>query len=238
MTEKGIQTALRDVRRAMLDADVNVNVADALLEGVKKRAIGREVTKGVTADQQFVKVMYDELLDMMGGGESSEVDPQLAKLLQSGNQPPSSMLASGTSDNPAVVLLAGLQGAGKTTVAGKLALYLKEREVDYAKVAAMDAEEASTLVTSRMPTKQRKVLLVAADVYRPAAIKQLQVLGEAVGVDVFQMGAGEDPVTIAKEGVAKAKAEGYDTVLIDTAGRQVIDDNLMGELGRIKDAGE
>jgi len=235
MTENGIQNALRDVRRAMLDADVNVNVADALIQGVKKRALGKEVIQGVTADQQFVKVMYDELLDMMGGGSSTQ-DPELASIMQAGNSPPSSTLASGTAENPSVVLLAGLQGAGKTTAAGKLALYLKEREVDYKQVAAM-GKEASKLVTSRMPTTQRKVLLAAADVYRPAAIKQLQILGDSIGVEVFSMGTNVDPVAIAREAVAKAKREGYDTVIVDTAGRQVIDDNLMDELRRIQKEG-
>jgi signal recognition particle subunit SRP54 len=129
-----------------------------------------------------------------------------------------------------------LQGAGKTTCAGKLALFLKEREVDYDAVAAMSGEEGEQL-TSRMPKRQRKVLLVAADVYRPAAIKQLEVLGGTINVDVFSRGTEADPVDIAAEALEKAKAEGYDTVLVDTAGRQVIDADLMDELRRIKDKG-
>lgn len=229
MTEKSIQKALKDVRRALLDADVNLEVADTLIEGVKKRSIGAEVTKGVTADQQFIKAMYDELLDMMGG--DSSVQPANG----STSNVPAATLASGVVGEPSVILLAGLQGAGKTTAAGKLALFLKEREVDYDAVEAMGVEESSKLLTSRMPTRNRKVLLVAADVYRPAAISQLEILGESVGVDVFSMGTDADPVDIARQAVQKAKDEGYDTVLVDTAGRQVIDEDLMGELKRVKE---
>lgn len=233
ITEKSIQKALKDVRRALLDADVNLNVADTLIEGVKRRAVGKEVTKGVTADQQFIKSMYDELLNMMGGdSESAQATTGTT------TAPPAATLASGTVGNPAVILLAGLQGAGKTTACGKLALYLTEREVDYDQVDAMPEEEVKNLLPSRMPKRQRKVLLAAADVYRPAAIKQLQILGESVGVDVFTLGQDADPVDIAREAVEKAKEGGYDTVLIDTAGRQVIDVDLMDELKRMKEAGE
>lgn len=231
MTEKSIAQALKDVRRALLDADVNLNVADTLIEGVKKRSIGQEVTKGVTADQQFIKAMYDELLDMMGGDSTVQNTGSM-------NTTPAATLAVGSKDDPAVILLAGLQGAGKTTAAGKLALYLKEREVDYEEVEAMGAEKASQLLTSRMPTRNRKVLLVAADVYRPAAISQLEILGKTVGVDVFSLGTDVDPVDIARQAVEKARKEGYDTVLVDTAGRQVIDADLMNELKRVKEAGE
>jgi signal recognition particle subunit SRP54 len=173
--------------------------------------------------------MYDELLDMMGGDSSLQQST-------SGIAPgatPAATLAVGTSNDPAVILLAGLQGAGKTTAAGKLALFLKEREVDYDVVEQM-GEKASEMVPSRMPKRQRKVLLVAADVYRPAAIKQLQILGESVGVEVFTLGSEADPVDIVSASIEKAKAEGYDTVVVDTAGRQVIDDNLMKELKRMK----
>jgi len=228
MTEKSIQNALKDVRRALLDADVNVAVADTLIDGVKKRSVGQEVLKGVTADQQFIKYMYDELLDIMGGDSTADNSKT------SSNIPAATLAAAASPEDPAVVLLAGLQGAGKTTAAGKLALYLKEREVDYDAVEAM-GDEASKMLTSRMPTRQRKVLMAAADVYRPAAIKQLEVLGESIGVDVFTMGTDADPVDIAAAAVEKAKAEGYDTVLVDTAGRQVIDEALMDELRRIKD---
>ena len=230
MTEKSIANALKDVRRALLDADVNLNVADTLIEGVKKRSVGQEVTKGVTADQQFIKAMYDELLDMMGGDSTIPSSQSMSNV-------PAATLAVGTKEQPSVILLAGLQGAGKTTAAGKLALYLKKREVDYDAVEAMGQEEASKLLTSRMPTRNRKVLLAAADVYRPAAISQLEILGESVGVDVFSMGTDADPVEIAQKALEKAKAEGYDTVLVDTAGRQVIDDDLMDGLKRVKAAG-
>lgn len=229
MTETSISAALKEVRRALLDADVNLGVADTLIEGVKKRSLGQEVIKGVTADQQFIKAMYDELLDMMGGDSSIPKNGSMSNT-------PVATLTPGKVGDPSVILLAGLQGAGKTTAAGKLALFLKEREVDYDAVAAMGPEAASQLLTSRMPTRNRKVLLVAADVYRPAAISQLEILGKSVGVDVFSMGTEADPVDIAVKALAKAKKEGYDTVLVDTAGRQVIDSDLMDELKRIKKA--
>lgn len=225
MTENAIKPALRDVRRALLDADVNVNVADTLIDGVKTRSLGKEVLKGVSPEQQFVKAMYDELLDMMGGDSSVPS--------ASGPAAPASTLAVGSPENPAVVLLAGLQGAGKTTAAGKLALYLKEREVDFDAVAEM-GDEAAEMLSTRMPKRERKVLLVAADVYRPAAIKQLEILGERIKVDVFSKGTDADPVEIVEEALEKAKVEQYDTVLVDTAGRQVIDADLMDELRRIQ----
>jgi signal recognition particle subunit SRP54 len=127
ITEQSIKPALRDVRRALLDADVNIEVADALIDGVKKRSLGEEVLKGVTADQQFIKAMYDELLDMMGGDSSSRSSAETAIPMGGGNGAPAATLAVGRVGDPAVILLAGLQGAGKTTAAGKLALYLKER---------------------------------------------------------------------------------------------------------------
>lgn len=221
---------MREVRRALLDADVNIDVADALIEGVKKRTLGDEVLKGVTAEQQFIKAMYDELLDMMGGDSSVQSSSQMT-----GEGAPAATLAVGTAGQPAVILLAGLQGAGKTTAAGKLALYLKERERDYS--AASEIEDDKPVIANNLPTTNRKVLLVAADVYRPAAIKQLQVLGETIDVEVFSMGTDANPVEIAREAVEKAKKEGYDTVIVDTAGRQVIDADLMDELRNIKNAG-
>ncbi|EED94755.1 signal recognition particle 54 kDA subunit [Thalassiosira pseudonana CCMP1335] len=195
MTENSIQPALKSVRRALLDADVNLDVATALIDGVKRRSLGKEVTKGVTAEQQFIKAMYDELLDMMGG-EANESNTM------------ATLAHSSVANEPAVILLAGLQGAGKTTAAGKLAF--------------------------RLPKRNRKVLLVAADVYRPAAIEQLQILGKQIGVEVFSMGVDADPADIAKEAVEKAKREGFDTVVVDTAGRQVVDEELMEELRRVK----
>lgn len=229
MTENSIKPALKDVRRALLDADVNIDVADALIDGVKKRSLGEEVMQGVTADQQFIKAMYDELLDMMGG-DSSTASSTMGGTTDGA---PAATLAVGSPEEPAVVLLAGLQGAGKTTAAGKLALYLKEREVDY----DLNTEAEEPTLSTKLPKRNRKVLLAAADVYRPAAIKQLEILGESIEVDVFSLGAEADPVDIAKQAVEKAKAEGYDTVIVDTAGRQVIDTDLMAELRNIKNAG-
>lgn len=226
MTENAIKPALKQVRRALLDADVNIDVADALIEGVRKRSLGQEVMKGVTADQQFVKAMYDELLDMMGGDSNVPASGAMTSL-------PAATLATGTATDPAIILLAGLQGAGKTTAAGKLALFLKEREIDYAQVAKM-SEEDRQKNAGRLPKRERKVLLVAADVYRPAAIEQLKVLGGQIGVEVYSQSTEDDPVDIVANGIQKAKEEGYDAVIVDTAGRQVIDADLMGELQRMK----
>jgi len=237
MTENSIQPALKSVRRALLDADVNLDVAAALIDGVKRRSLGVEVTQGVTAEQQFVKAMYDELLDVMGGstGEASKDVGMMGSSPTS--QSPTATLAYKHTDGdsgPAVILLAGLQGAGKTTAAGKLALYLKEREVDPAALDELTDEERSKTLVSRLPKRKRKVLLCAADVYRPAAIEQLQILGGEIGVDVFAMGKDVDPADIAKNAVEKARNEGYDTVVVDTAGRQVVDEDLMDELRRVK----
>lgn len=171
--------------------------------------------------------MYDELLDLMGGDSSlSPLDSQQAKSI------PAATLAVGTPEEPAVILLAGLQGAGKTTAAAKLALYLKEREVNYDMVDKNT--DSSQILASRLPKRNRKVLLVAADVYRPAAIQQLQVLGETIGIEVFSKGTDADPVDIVTEAIAKAKIEGFDTVILDTAGRTIVDTDLMNELKNIK----
>lgn len=232
MTENSIQPALKSVRRALLDADVNLDVATALLEGVKRRSLGQEVTKGVTAEQQFIKAMYDELLDMMGGDAATQKGGMLGS--NPSLQSPTAMLACREGDEPTVILLAGLQGAGKTTAAGKLALYLQEREVDSDAIMEMSEKERSETLASRMPKRNRKVLLAAADIYRPAAIEQLEILGKSINVTVFSMGVDTDPAEIAKQAVEKAKREGYDTVLVDTAGRQVVDEDLMEELRRVK----
>ncbi len=236
ITENSIAPALKSVRRALLDADVNIDVATTLIEGVKKRSLGMEIIKGVTPEQQFVKAMYDELLDMMGGESSGAVGGGMGM----GSSPTATLAYNDDSatNNPTVILLAGLQGAGKTTAAGKLALYLKEREIDSIAVSKMSDEDRSQTLASRLPKRQRKVLLVAADVYRPAAIQQLEILGNSIDVTVFSMGVDVDPATIAKEAVEKAKREGYDTVLVDTAGRQVVDEELMEELRRVKRTGK
>lgn len=250
MTEKSISGALRDVRRALLDADVNVAVADSLIDGVRVRSLGVDIMEGVNADQQFVKAMYDELLDVMGGGGGEDGEGGGSQGGPGSSKRPASTLAVRDDGRPTVVLLAGLQGAGKTTAAGKLALYLKEREVNYDADDTDDdsidegegggegGEGTSPTLTSRMPKRNRRVLLAAADVYRPAAISQLEILGKSVDVDVFSMGTDADPADIAEMAVKKAIEEGYDTVLVDTAGRQVVDENLMDELRRIKERGE
>jgi signal recognition particle subunit SRP54 len=233
ITEQSIQGALRDTRRALLDADVNVEVADTLIAGVRARSLGDTVLEGITAEQQFIKALYDELVDIFGGGTaSSENKISVASSL------PAATLAVGSRERPTVILLAGLQGAGKTTAAGKLALYLKEREVDYDQAAVLQQSgaDATQLLPSRLPKRNRRVLLVAADIYRPAAIKQLQILGESIGVDVYTEGTDVDPVTIVTNGIARAIAEGMDTVIVDTAGRQVIDADLMDELKRMQQA--
>jgi signal recognition particle subunit SRP54 len=240
ITENSIAPALKSVRRALLDADVNIDVATTLIEGVKKRSLGMEIIKGVTPEQQFVKAMYDELLDMMGGSVNAGGSVGGGTGMGGGSSPqtPTATLAYKSKDSPTVILLAGLQGAGKTTAAGKLALYLKEREIDSNAVDLLSEEERSQTLASRLPKRQRKVLLVAADVYRPAAIQQLEILGKSIDVTVFSMGVDVDPALIAKEAVEKAKLEGYDTVLVDTAGRQVVDEELMEELRRVKRTGK
>ena len=175
---------------------------------------------------------------MMGGaGGDSDAAAAAGKIPPIGGAP-AAILACCDDGRPSVILLASLQGTGKTTAAGKLALYLKEREVDSVAVALMSGDERSSTLASRMPKRNRRVLLCAADVYRPAAIEQLGILGTSIGVDVFSMGTDADPAEIARLAVEKAAAEGYDTVVVDTAGRQVVDEELMEELRRVKKAGE
>ncbi|WP_460193848.1 signal recognition particle protein [Thermosynechococcus sp. FA-CM-4201] len=189
ITENNIQEALREVRRALLEADVNLQVAKDFIENVRQRAIGAEVIAGVRPDQQFIKIVYDALVEVMGESHSP-----LAHVA-----PP-----------PTIILMAGLQGTGKTTATAKLALHLRK--------------------------ERRSTLLVATDVYRPAAIDQLITLGKQIDVPVFEMGTEVSPVEIARQGVAKAKELGVDTVIIDTAGRLQIDADMMAELAAIKDA--
>ncbi|MFN3679204.1 signal recognition particle protein [Thermosynechococcus sp.] len=189
ITENNIQEALREVRRALLEADVNLQVAKDFIENVRQRAIGAEVIAGVRPDQQFIKIVYDALVEVMGESHSPLAHAE----------PP-----------PTIILMAGLQGTGKTTATAKLALYLRK--------------------------EGRSSLLVATDVYRPAAIDQLITLGRQVDVPVFEMGTEVSPVEIARQGVAKAKELGVDTVIIDTAGRLQIDAEMMAELAAIKEA--
>lgn len=229
LTENNISGALQSVRRALLDADVNIGVTDTLIDGVRRRTVGQELRKGITPDQQFIKAMYDELVDMMGGSSVSG---------SSSGAMPASTVAVGSIANPAIILLAGLQGAGKTTVAGKLALFMKEREVMYDDIDTTTTttnNNMDTKLASRLPKRQRQVLLIAADIYRPAAIQQLQVLGERIGVDVYALGTDINPVQIVQRGLQYAKEQKkYDAIIIDTAGRQFIDQTLMKELKDIK----
>ena len=210
MTEANTKSALRDVRRSLLDADVAKVVVDGFVENVQASALDGEVAEGVDPGQQFVKIVYDELKRVMGGDDDELLfsdDPEAAAKARAG-------LAYRDDGAPTVVLLCGLQGAGKTTAAAKLALRLKEEE-------------------GKTP------MLVAADVYRPAAVEQLQILGEQVGVPVyaepFEAGAG-DAVAIATAGVRAAKERGADVVIVDTAGRQVIEESLMAELRSVRAA--
>ena len=189
ITQSNIQDALKEVRRALLEADVNLSVVKHFIAEVETKAQGAEVISGVNPGQQFIKIVHEELVKVMG-----ESNVPLAK----------------AETAPTIILMAGLQGTGKTTATAKLALYLRKQE--------------------------RSCLMVATDVYRPAAIDQLKTLGQQIEIPVFDLGTDADPVEIARQGVEKAKQEGTDTVIIDTAGRLQIDQNMMGELGRIKEA--
>lgn len=183
LTEENVAESLREVRRVFLEADVNFNVTRDFVKSVKEKALGSDVLLSVTPGQQIVKIIHDELVNTMGG-ETKEVS------------------LSGPS--PIGIMMVGLQGSGKTTFAGKIALYMRSK-------------------------KKRKPLLVAADVYRPAAIKQLQVLGKSIGIPVYDEGQG-NPVEIIKHGYEYAKENGFDLVIYDTAGRLQIDEELMVEL--------
>jgi signal recognition particle subunit SRP54 len=184
-----IQDALREVRRALLAADVNVQVVANFIKEVEQTAQGANVISGVRPDQQFIKIIYDELVKTMG-----ETNVPLAN----------------ADTKPTVILMAGLQGAGKTTATAKLALHLKK--------------------------ENRSALMVATDVYRPAAIDQLVTLGNQIEIPVFELGKDANPVEIARQGIAKAKEMGIDTVIVDTAGRLQIDDRMMDELAQVKAA--
>ena len=188
LTEGNIQDALREVRLVLLEADVNFRVVKDFVAAVQARAVGQEVLKSLTPAQQVIKVVRDELGLLMGSG----VDNQLNL----------------SAKPPVPIMLCGLQGAGKTTTCGKLALRLRK--------------------------EKRNPLLVPADIYRPAAIEQLKTLGRQLGVPVFDTQPGMDPVRICEEARRFAELNGYDTLILDTAGRLHIDDALMGELERIK----
>jgi len=189
LTERNIDESLREIRRSLLEADVSYPVARTFLQRVKERAIGRNVLKSLTPGQQLIRVVHDELVALLGG-ESSP--------LRLADHPPT------------VIMLAGLQGCGKTTVAAKLARQFR--------------------------LQQRPALLVAADVYRPAAIEQLQTLAAAVGVPVYSGPPGSDPVAICSEALVQARQTSRSVVIIDTAGRLSIDEEMMAELERIRAA--
>ena len=189
ITEINVAETLKDVRRALLDADVNFKVAKTFTDSVKQKAMGMNVLTAVKPGQLLVKVVHDELADLMGG--------DTAELKLEGR--------------PAVILMSGLQGSGKTTFSGKLANLLKNK-------------------------KNRKPLLVACDVYRPAAIAQLKVVGEQIGVPVYSEPDNKDVVAIAEGAVREAKAKGYDVVIVDTAGRLAVDEEMMTEISNLKNS--
>ena len=189
ITEINVAETLKDVRRALLDADVNYKVAKTFTDSVKTKALGQNVINALKPKELMVKIVHDELVALMGG--------DAAKLNLSGN--------------PTVILMSGLQGSGKTTLSGKLARKLKSE-------------------------KAKRPLLVAGDVYRPAAIDQLKVLGEQIGVPVYSEEGNKNPVEIALNGIAYAKAHNLDLVIVDTAGRLAVDEQMMNEIAAIKDA--
>lgn len=189
MTEENVSEAVNEVRLALLEADVNYSVAKALVKRVKEKAVGEEILKSVTPGQQFIKIVHDELVALMGGQEAGL---NLEK-------------------NPAVVMLCGLQGSGKTTHCAKLAKYLKKKG------------------------QYKNPLLVACDLQRPAAIEQLKTLGQQIGVAVFFIPGENDPIRVAKEALKQAKDLQHDLLIVDTAGRLHIDDELMTQLEKMKE---
>ncbi|REE08560.1 signal recognition particle protein [Winogradskyella pacifica] len=189
ITEVNVAETLKEVRRALLDADVNFKIAKEFTVRVKEKALGQDVLTTLQPGQLMVKLVKDELTELMGG------DAEGINL----------------SGNPSVILMSGLQGSGKTTFSGKLANYLKNK-------------------------KTKKPLLVACDVYRPAAIDQLHVVGDQIGVEVFSDRGNTDPVAISKAGIAHAKANGHNVVIIDTAGRLAVDEAMMNEISDIHKA--
>ncbi|HOG41497.1 MAG TPA: signal recognition particle protein [Bacteroidales bacterium] len=189
ITEVNISETLKDIRKALLDADVSYKIAKTFCDEVKQKALGQDVLKAVRPEQMMIKIVHDELALLMGS-EASDINVK---------------------GNPGIVLVAGLQGSGKTTFSAKLALNCKSK-------------------------RGMRTLLVAGDVYRPAAIDQLKVLGEQIGVEVYTEDGVKEPVSIAKNAVKKARNEGYSLVIIDTAGRLAIDKQMMDEISSIKSA--
>ena len=188
ITELNVAETLKDVRRALIEADVNYNVAKQFTETIKEKALGQNVLTAIRPSELMVKIVHDELALLMGG-KATEINLK---------------------GSPAIILMSGLQGSGKTTMTGKLAHLLKKQG--------------------------KKPMLVACDVYRPAAIQQLHVLGEQVGVPVFSMPESQRPVEIAQRGIVEAMTRGCDVVIVDTAGRLAIDEQMMQEIAEIKAA--
>ena len=189
ITEINVAETLKDVRRALLDADVNYKVAKTFTDTVKKKALGMNVLTAVKPSQLMIKIVHDELAELMGG-EAAELN---------------------LNGRPSIILMSGLQGAGKTTFSGKLANMLKNKQ-------------------------HKNPLLVACDVYRPAAIEQLKVVGEQVGVPVYSEPENKDVVSIANNAIREAKAKSYDVVIVDTAGRLAVDEEMMNEIETLKNA--
>ena len=189
ITEINVAETLKDVRRALLDADVNYKVAKTFTDTVKKKALGMNVLTAVKPSQLMVKIVHDELAELMGG-EAAELN---------------------LNGRPSIILMSGLQGSGKTTFSGKLANMLKNKQ-------------------------HKNPLLVACDVYRPAAIEQLKVVGEQVGVPVYSEPENKDVVSIANNAIREAKVKSYDVVIVDTAGRLAVDEEMMNEIETLKNA--
>ncbi len=189
LTEENVAEAVNDVRLALLEADVNYSVTKTLVKQIKEKALGEQVLKSVTPGQQFIKIVHDELIALMGGNE--------AELQLTGQ--------------PSIIMLCGLQGSGKTTHCAKLAKYLKKKG------------------------QAKNPLLAACDLQRPAAIEQLKTLGQQIGVPVFSMSGEKDPIRVAKEALKQAKEGQHDLLIVDTAGRLHIDDELMIQLEKIKE---
>ena len=184
ISEINLAETLKEVRRALLDADVNYKIAKEFTNTVKEKALGQNVLTSIKPNEMIIKIVHDELAELMGG--------QAVDISKKGS--------------PTVILVAGLQGSGKTTFVGKLSNLLKNK-------------------------KKKNPLLVAGDVYRPAAIEQLKVLAEQVGVAVYTEEGSKDPVTIAKNAIKQAKLDGNDVVIVDTAGRLAVDEQMMKEIG-------
>lgn len=189
ISDLNIANTVKDIRRALVDADVNYKIAKEFTDKVKEKALGEKVITSVSPGQLMVKIVQDELTELMGGTESQ----------------------FNITGNPAIILVAGLQGSGKTTFSGKLANYLKTK-------------------------KGKSPLLVAGDIYRPAAIDQLEVLGKQIGVDVYSERENKDAVAIAQNAIKEAKSKNKNVIIIDTAGRLAVDEAMMNEVANIKSA--